>query len=363
MNERERLLAVLNGDVPDEIPWYADLSYLYQSMQKKAVLEERYLGEEGYLRFHEELGAGICFYAPLVWKMEYGHKVQHFDTIEDGDIVSTFITPQGEICQVQRYLPKTYAWAITEHFIKDINDLKVMLYVYEHATYEENYREFERIDRMWGGNGIAVALAPISVSPLQKLLTRWAGVEKTIEMLMDYENQFDDIIERLKNSEDQVFSIISESPAELVEFAENLSSEITGRNIFAKYSSDYYTKRINQLHSSGKLVSIHIDGTLKGCFDLLEKTGFDAAEAVTPWPMGDIAVDSLRKVAGEKIVIWGGLPGALFSPLFSDREFEEHLQHTLEAFSRGSKFVLGVADQVPPDGLISRVKRVREVIG
>jgi hypothetical protein len=130
-----------------------------------------------------------------------------------------------------------------------------------------------------------------------------------------------------------------------------------------KYNSEYYTKRINQLHEAGKYVSIHIDGTLRGCFELLEEAGFDAAEAVTPAPVGDILLEDLRKHSGSKMIIWGGLPGALFSPHYSEDEFDRHLNAVLATFKEDPLFVLGVADQVPPDGLISRIRKVRERIG
>ena len=52
MNERERLLAVLNGKTPDKTPWYGDLSYLYSSMEIRGTLDKKYMGDEGYLKFH-----------------------------------------------------------------------------------------------------------------------------------------------------------------------------------------------------------------------------------------------------------------------------------------------------------------------
>ena len=214
-----------------------------------------------------------------------------------------------------------------------------------------------------GRKRIAVAFPPVSASTVQKLFARWAGVENTVRIYADDMEEFDEIVERIQASEDEAFNILADSPAPVIEFAENLSSEITGKYFFEKYHQDYYQKRIKQLHAAGKYASIHIDGTLKGCLPLLEHAGFDAAEAVTPAPIGDIEIEDLRKWSGDRIVIWGGLPGALFSPLYSEEEFENHLERVFRTFPVGSRFVLGVADQVPPDGLISRVKRVREFIG
>jgi len=362
VNERDLLLKVLRGEMPEKTPWFADLSYLYSSLQIKGELDKKYLGDEGYLEFHKDFGAGICFYPPFLWRTEYSGNVVYNETEENGTRECTYNTPIGNISSVQKYSPSTYTWAYTEHFVKSIEDLRVMLYIYENRRYTADYDGFNRIDCLWGENGIATGIAPISVAPLQKLLTRWAGVEKTVELYIDETEEFEEILLRIQDSEDAVFEIIAQSSAQYIEFPENLSSEITGKTLFEKYNMPYYKKRIDRLHKASKFVGIHIDGTLSSCLQLLEKCGFDVAEAVTPTPVGDIDVEKLREVAGKEIVIWGGIPGALFSGRYSEEMFEGYVRRVLDVFKGDARFVLGVADQVPADGLISRVKKVGQIV-
>ena len=362
MNERERLLSVLKGKRPDKVPWYADLAYLYDSLRLKGQLEDRFQGDAGYLEFHRELGAGIYLYAPDLWKQSHTQGTTYREDTRGDVRTCTFDTPIGTITSEHQYIPISTTWACTKHYVESIDDLMVMLHVFEHSEYSENYDAFKRIDELWGEYGLPVALAPISVSPLQKLFARWAGVENTMELYMEHEERFDEAIERIQVSEDRVFDILAASPAEVIEFPENLSSEITGRFFFEHYNLEYYRKRIRQLHDAGKIVSIHIDGTLKACLPLLREAGFDIAEAVTPAPVGDVPIEALRDVAGDDIVLWGGLPGALFSPVYSEDLFDAHLEKIMETFPLGSRFVLGVADQVPPDALMHRVTKVRDVV-
>lgn len=362
MNPRERLLCVLEGRTPDKVPWYADLVYLYDSLRLKGQLEDRFQGDTGYLEFHRELGAGIYLYAPNLWAHSYSGGVTYREESRGEVRTSTFNTPIGTLTSVHEYIPISTTWACTKHFVESIDDLRVMLHVFEHSLYSENYAAFRRIDDLWGEYGLPVALAPISVSPLQKLFARWAGVENTMELFMEHEDTFDEVIERIQVSEDPVFEILAASPAAVIEFPENLSSEITGRFFFERYNLDYYRRRIRQLHDAAKIVSIHIDGTLKACLPLLQEAGFDIAEAVTPAPVGDVPIEELRATAGNDIIIWGGLPGALFSSAYSEDLFDAHLAKVLETFPRGSRFVLGVADQVPPDALIHRVIKVRDAV-
>ncbi len=362
MNERQRLMAVFQGAPPDRLPWYADLSYLYESMRLRGALEERFAGPEGYLKFHQELGAGICFYAPFLWEQRYTGGISEAVQENHTTKISTLHTPIGSVREVQAYLPDAWTWAITEHFVKDLKDLRVLLYACEHRQIGPNYAEYSAVDRSWGPDGYAVGIAPIAGAPLQRLLTRWAGVETTISLLSDRREEVEAVFTDIEEADTPIFDILCASPCSVIEFPENLSAEVTGRRFFERYNAPYYSRRIEALHRAGKKAGIHNDGTLRGTFDLLGKCGFDFIESVTPSPVGDIPLRQLRAAAGPQVILWGGLPGALFSPCFSAAQFEAHLQEAVQVFSEDGRCVLGVADQVPPDGLISRVQRVREVV-
>lgn len=362
MNNRDRLLYILQGKQPDRIPFFADLVYLYDSLAAENRLEEKYFGDQGYLRFHLDLNAGICFYTPFLWRTRYVNGVEQ-QVVEKGFLRTTeFATPVGRIKSVQQYLPSTYSWAYREHFVKDLDDYRIMQYVHENTVYEKDMGPFEAIKALWGSHGIATAMPPISAAPLQKLLARWAGVENTVYMMADSEAEFDEITWAIERSEDAAFEILCDSSADYVEFAENLSSEVTGVRFFEKYNKPYYVRRTRQLHQAGKFCGIHIDGTLGACLPLLHGCGFDVAEAVTPFPVGDLRLESLRAAAGENIVIWGGLPSPLFTPQFSDDEFDQFVKQILTTFRGDHRFVLGVGDQVPPDAVIARVRRVNDMI-
>ena len=75
----------------------------------------------------------------------------------------------------------------------------------------------------------------------------------------------------------------------------------------------YYKSRIKQLHKAGKYVGVQIDGTLTSFLPLPEECRFDVAKAVTPYPVGGVKSFDLRKMSGDNIMIWGGLPGAMFT--------------------------------------------------
>ena len=198
------------------------------------------------------------------------------------------------------------------------------------------------------------------MAPLQKLLSRWAGVETTVALSQDHPEEFEATFAAIELSQEPLVEVLAASPAEVVILPENLASQVVGESFFRRFDMPYYRKIVERLHAAGKIVAIHIDGGLKPCLGLLSTCGFDIAEAVTPAPFGDLGVEELRKAAGPDIVLWGGLPGGIFSRNYSDRFFEEYVVNVLRHADH--RFVLGVADQVPPDAVPERIGRVRELV-
>jgi len=50
----------------------------------------------------------------------------------------------------------------------------------------------------------------------------------------------------------------------------------------------------------------------------------------------------------------------MLTSVFSEAEFEQHLDDLFRAVAPGQRFILGFGDNVPTDALFHRVKRVAE---
>ncbi len=112
---------------------------------------------------------------------------------------------------------------------------------------------------------------------------------------------------------------------------------------------------------AGIQVSVHLDGTVRGLLPKLAAVGIDAIEALTPQPVGDLPVEAMRGVAGsDSVILWGGVPGAMFAPPYTRDDMKTYVLKVLKCWS-GQPFVLGVADQVLPDGDISMVRKIGEL--
>jgi hypothetical protein len=272
----------------------------------------------------------------------------------------SFETPLGVLSGVWTYLPESFSQAPTQHLIRTAQDLAVMRYVYEHSTYLPDYAELERRRPLIGEQGVLLAYLPRS--PLMDFVAEFAGIQQITELWMDAPKELEETLRLAESNRDQAAAIALASPAECLMIPENLSSEVVGRRFFEQYLRGYETRWVERIRQAGKHSFVHMDGTLRGLLRQISSVGFDIVEAATPAPVGDMTFPEMRQLAGPKLILWGGLPGIYFTDLVSDTEFDRFVQEVLSVMTREPRYVLGVADQVPPGGLGRRVARVAELV-
>lgn len=61
MTERQRVLSILKGEQPDQVPWFPDLDYWVTAQIRRGERQEDFKRSDAYLAWHADLGAG--FYA------------------------------------------------------------------------------------------------------------------------------------------------------------------------------------------------------------------------------------------------------------------------------------------------------------
>lgn len=359
MNDRERILALLNGQQPDRVPWLGDLTYWAGALEKRGKAPKNFQSLPDYYNWHRELGVGFYLQG------YYPYKAIHDDTLklkpeQRGNVSRlTITTPVGELYEETTYMPDSFTAAPTSHLIKEAKDLATLRYFTEHTRYEPDYREASR--RMELVRDLGVVLCYLPKSPFMQMAVAFAGIETLVGLALEAGEDFEKTLECLEAKADEAAAIAVASPAECLMIPENLSSEVVGPHFFEKYMRGFQEKWIQRIKTAGKFSFIHMDGTLRGLLRQEASTGFTVLEALTPQPVGDMSWAEMRPLAGPSPILWGGIPGLYFTPLVNDAEFDRHVKEMLASMKRDKRCVLGVADQVPPDALESRVRRVVEL--
>ncbi|MBP6507988.1 MAG: hypothetical protein KA257_10540 [Opitutaceae bacterium] len=360
MTPRERALAILHGRKPDQVPWFGDLDYLAGGLIGRGERPEKFKQSAAYLDWHRELGVG--FYLQGYFPFRAVTENCRVSEWRDGPCrIRRIETPHGTLQERWQWLAESFTEAPVEHLLKSAADLNAYQYLHAHTRYEPDYAFGLERGPLIGDIGLHLAYLP--KSPFMQVVALDAGIIATVDMLEDAPELFAETMTVVEQSHDSAAALAVAGPAELLMIPENLSSESVGPVLFEKFMRPYQQKWTTRIRAAGKISCMHLDGTLRGLIRQECSVGFDFIESMTPAPVGDLAVEDWESFCGEtKTLFWGGLPGAYFSPTVSDREFERLTRSVLAVMRTKPRYVLGVADQVPPDASQARLRRVAELV-
>lgn len=359
---RESLLKLLRGEKPDEVVWTADISYWITGQRQSGKFNRSLDTEEGYLHFSQQLGILPYYWYAKFWLGEPRYRRVKIKTRQQGHQTEvTWHTPVGELSQITEFMPESCSGGCTKHPVESEEDLKVLIALLEDRHLEPAGLEDYRRRCEWWAKFDGLPCIALPRSPLSAFFYEWAGVQNAVYLLADHPDLVQRILELLEEQEEPILEAVCQAAPPLVHFPDNLSSEnLTG--CFDQHMAARYRRRVERLHSAGVRCAVHLDGTVRGLLPRLAACGIDAVEALTPQPVGDVAVEEMRNVAGSPtVILWGGVPGAMFAPPFDWPTMKAHVEKLLASW-QGTPFVVGVADQVPPDGDIQMCRQIADLL-
>ncbi len=360
----QTFLALFRGETPDRLVWTADITYWIAGRQESGLATPEWSTEEGFLRLHNELGILPYYYYEKFWAAEpqYDAQIEAIEAKEGQKTVRRVRTPAGELREESVYSPLSCSTGITKHFVESERDLDILLYLLEHRRLAPaNLADWPQRRHLWETyRGLPCIGLPRS--PLPAFLVEWAGVQNGSYLLTDYPAKCAETLRRMEDQEAPIIDAVCKLAPPLVHFPDNLSSDCM-TSLYDDNLAGVHRRRIERLHAAGVQCAVHLDGTVKGLLPKLIRSGFDAIEALTPKPGGDLDVAEIRKLADPSpVILWGGVPGIMFSPPYTWEQMESYVRRLIDCW-RGRPFILGVADQVPPDGNIEFCRRIAEMIG
>lgn len=360
----QSLLALLNGERPNGIVWTADISYWISGQQQQAKADPAWQHEEGYLQLCRRLGILPYYWYDRFWlgRPEYDGSIRVSTAVDGDTTVRVWHTPEGELREEQTFLPQSCSTATTRYPVQTEEDLRTLIDLLNHrCLVPDCLDDYPTRRALWATyDGLPSIAMPRS--PLSAFLYEWAGVQDGIYLLMDYPDLAHEVLELMEQQEAPIIDAVCAAAPPLVHFADNLSSDNL-TSFYDAYMAQPHRRRLERLHAAGVRCAVHLDGTVKGLLPKLAANGFDAIEALTPQPAGDLSIEELRTCANDqRVILWGGVPGVTFAPPYTWPDMEAHVRRVLKVW-QGTPFILGVADQVPPDGDIDFCRRIAEISG
>lgn len=258
----------------------------------------------------------------------------------DRQVITTIKTPVGQVTERAGFDPSFDSKWIREHFIKTVDDYKVMQYVYEHTTSEPTYEKFSAADKKIGQRGIV--LGGIHPIPVAWLMLEIMGTETWCEAVMLHADEYDALQESLTRVYKRRLEIAADSPAEVVWYAESLTGTIVSPSLFDKYCKPIYDYGCNILKQAGKLTFSHYDGDNLSLEDCIAGVDIDIIEAFTPPPMCDMTIARARAAWPDKVLSIN-FPGTLFGE--PAEVIERYTCEYMEQGGSDGKFAIGCTEE------------------
>ena len=355
MNDRDRILAILDHQPPDRIPWIPRLKPWYQARINTHTMPEKW--KDLSLRDLEKtLGAGTPARDGKIYDTVHDN-VEIVEFEKDGKRVKEYRTSKGTVRTVKRYSDTLNELGLsgrTEEFLlKGPADYLVWEYVMEHTRWEPRYEDYQAYVEDIGGDGLPIlGVGDVPFHEFAEVLT---GYEQAFCQLADYPAEVAHLLQVITGVQrERLWPVIANSPARLIQHGSHLSSQIT--------PPPYYREFNSLMHEHGKSVAMHADADTSLILEQIESAGWDMVECFVTSPMVPVTVERAREVWGSRIIIWGGIPSLLFAPTFPEEEFRRQIEELFAAIAPGDAFILGVADNVMPDSVIDRVAWISDYV-
>jgi hypothetical protein len=364
MTDRERMLAAVQGDPVDRIPWIPRLLLWYNARKLRGTLPAGY-GDMSLREIERDLGLGT--------PARDGHVVRSHMTgveavVQDIDAMTRrteYVTPVGTVSTVFRGSADLRANGIAdlqvEFMLKGLDDYPVVEYILEHTEYVATYDEYEAYEADIGDEGYP--LVSCGDCPFHEWMRALVGYNDAYYHLADHANEVQRLLHVMEDIDrSDVWPLVLDSPARLILHGVHLSSQMTPPPVFDTHITPYYQDFSARLHAAGKYLAMHADNDTTQILGHIERSGFDMVECFVTQPMVSTTLPMAREAWGDRVTIWGAIPSAILEDPYTDGEFEEYMRGVFRDAAPGAAFVLGVADNVMPDAKIERVRRVTEMV-
>ena len=386
---KSRMLAAFRGEEVDRLPYVPRLDLWYLANSVSGTLPKQHAGKaqneiaraEGwtvYFRFADNIldpevqkmylhrGIGLFSTRDTLYDFVMPRDVEVRVTHADGKIRVEYHTPVGTIDSTMFYDESSQRLGITspmivDHVIKTPDDYAAVGYLYEHMDIVPNFERFERwVREEMRDDGVAVAQGFMGASPVHQIQRDLLDPTQFYFHYTDHNAKMLELAGKMEHLFDKMLQILCKSPAEVIWWGANYDDMLTYAPYFEKEITPWIRKASKQLGAVGKLVMCHTDGENEGLMDLIRDSGMHIAESICPTPMTKISLAEYYRRWSGHLTLCGGIPSTILLPGTSDADFEAYMDELFKAVAPGRRMLVGIADQVPPDAVFSRLQRIGE---
>jgi len=353
MTSKERIIAALEGQPTDYLPFSPFLAYVWEHFPGE-------IQEMGQLAFHHLVGADPLWRgAPCPVRARLPESVK-IETRTSGLRTSTRTsTPVGDLELAYRRSETGNTNFLVEHPLKTRADFKVQMWLEEHTRLEFDATPVAAHLAGEGREGLSLGmLIPRGKSAFQQLVEHLVGTEELAYALADFPETVTELWQIMCARDLEAAALAQEA-----EYDYFITWEDSGTQ---NYSPAQYDQFIGSeiggwcalLARSGKKYIQHACGHVQALVTRMQAHGAFAIESISSPPTGNIEIAAARKLIGKMGII-GGIEPTHFLNL-SGAGLERYVEAVIEA-ARGGPFVLANSDSCPPGVTVEKFRQVAQI--
>jgi len=362
LKPNERVRAVYQGRVPDQVPLLLDLSHWYKKNRNVPFNLSGFTAvEQGLVDLHKQIGAVSYIEMGGNYSLYTDDPAVKLESRTDNGVFSTrIVTPLGSLKEERVFNPDSYSYGIRKHLLQSPVDFPIVEYLMERLQCRPRWELYRAWQDALGELAYPYAQLPYSGSGY--LMSRNMGVEATVYAILDEPEKVRRLVQTINACNLRILDAILDGPFETLIISDNYDSNVQTKDFFDTYVRDYYTEVARRLHAKGKYLAIHVDGESRGVLGWLAECGVDCADALTPAPMFARTPAQMRDEAGPGLILSGGIPATVFGPHSSDAAFVECVQRWLDTRCASPRLIMAAGDQVPTDAPFHRIAMLSELV-
>jgi len=373
MTGRERILAVLKGEIPDRVPvgLFVQEDYLGWFFPEKEQVDRvidavecaRILGFDLITRDRK-------FEVPHFMKKSFGNwDINEKIKIDKGNLyrLTEVTTPDGILKQVEAgpYEDRTVSgihFSTVEYLIENERDFEIfnkfvpridsetISEMKERAAFSRELIGELGISAPWGWGGV---------------FNQAATYRNVQELLMDaYLNQefYQAYMEKMTELIVESNNALADTDFKCIGIQGNIAnSGMVGADFFDKYILSYEKELVKNIQDAGKFTLYHNCGKARVLQESYVKMGLDMWETVAAPPLGDNDLKEAKELVGNSITLSGNLNQVGFLKKATLEEIEEEVTRIMHIGKQGGRYIFAASDFLEKDTPLENVKKVIEV--
>ena len=386
MTRRERMLAAIRGQATDRIPWAPRMDLATIAWRARDAVPERFAGmntaemADGLdVACHAVRGdytlardpadltlraLGLDNHPDHAYRIEVRDLKVEFQH-DSGHYQTAIHTPAGVVTMRLAMTRSMAADGISLPFVEkyplcSLDDFEPVAQLFEHLEAVPTPNAYQQFHDRVGDRGLAVPNGPLGATPMHSMLHDLMPMQDFFVCYMEERQALKELAQRMEPLYEAMLQTVLDCSAECIFWGANYDHDTTWPPFFEEEILPGLRHVADRCHSAGKLLMTHTDGESRHLMDLFPRCGFDVGESVCTKPMTSCTLREFRQGFGPHTTVFGGIPCVVLMDSVTDqRDFEAYMDELFAELGTGSRLILGVSDNVPPEVNLDRLEQVK----